>query len=269
MRATITTIVLVFTLSVVSRVEARAWRGIIPLQTTRAAVVQILGEGTDSESAGTKYNFENENVSILYSSADTALPECARKLPADLVLAIKVFPKVEVSLETLGLMRDSVKTLPTLSDSLPTTAFVDDDEGLVMSASGGTQQIAYLPSKAERARCPDFYGDLSTFVIRRIICILCPTVAVDCPEDTEAGSKITFTAHVTVGTPAPELAFNWTVDQGTIVGGQGTAVIKVDTTNLGDKTITATVEVNGIDPSCPRTASCSTPIVKRRKGSQH
>jgi hypothetical protein len=269
MRATVTTIVLVFTLSVVSRVEAKAWRGIIPLQTTRAAVVQILGKGTDSKSAGTKYNFENENVSILYSSNDNALEECTRKLPPDLVLAIYVFPKVEVSLETLGLTRDSMKTLPTLSDSLPTTAFADDDEGLVMSESGGIQEIAYLPSKAERARCPDFYGDLSTFVIRRFICILCPTVSVDCPEENEAGNKITFTSRVTVGTPALELSFNWTVDQGTIVEGQGTARIRIDTTNLAGKTITATVDVNGIDPSCPKTASCSTPIVKHRKKSHN
>lgn len=251
-----------------STVEAKAWRGIVPLQTTKGAVLQILGKGTDSKSPGTKYDFEIESVFILYSSGDTALAECARKLSPDLVLSISVFPKVELSLEALGLQRETLRTLPPPPDSPHTTAFIDDDNGLVVSVNDGTQQVTYLPSKGDRPGCADFYGDLSSFVIRRPLCILCPTLSVDCPEESESGSKITFTAHVTQGTPALEIAFHWTVDQGTIVEGQGTASIKVDTTNLAGKTITATVEVNGIDSACPRTASCSTPIVKRRKRSQ-
>jgi hypothetical protein len=54
--------------------------------------------------------------------------------------------------------------------------------------------------------------------------------------------------------------YSWTVSAGTITSGQGTDSITVDTANTGGQTITATVELGGLDPSCGRTASCSTPI---------
>ena len=54
--------------------------------------------------------------------------------------------------------------------------------------------------------------------------------------------------------------YNWTVSAGTITSGQGTSSITVDTKGTGGQTITATVEVGGVDPTCNRTASCSTPV---------
>ena len=47
---------------------------------------------------------------------------------------------------------------------------------------------------------------------------------------------------------------------GTITSGQGTTSITVNTANLGGQTVTATVEVAGLDPSCSRTGSSSTGI---------
>jgi hypothetical protein len=246
-----------------SQVEAKDWRGIVPLQSTRATVVQMLGEGVDSKNPGTSYNLDNENVFFAYSRNDSRLPDCIRHLATDLVLTITVSPKVEVSLEFLGLKRESLKTV-SLSDVPPTTAAFDDDDGLVVSMSDGMQQIVYLPSKAERARCPDFYGNLTAFVISRIICRLCPTIAVACPDSVEAGVNTTFTANVSIGTPAPTLTYHWTVSAGTITKGQDTTSIEVDTRNLAGKTVTATLEVDGIDPSCSKTASCSTPILPRK-----
>ena len=125
------------------------------------------------------------------------------------------------------------------------------------------EQIVYVPANKDRERCLDYYSDLSRFVRETIICILCPTIAVDCPQETEAGNKVSFTVHVVVGSPAPELTFNWTVDEGTILEGQGTARISVDSNKLEGKSMTATVEVSGIDPSCARTASCGSKILKR------
>jgi hypothetical protein len=45
-----------------------------------------------------------------------------------------------------------------------------------------------------------------------------------------------------------------------IASGQGTNTITVNTDNLGGQNVTATFEVEGIDPACPRTASCTTAI---------
>jgi len=85
----------------------------------------------------------------------------------------------------------------------------------------------------------------------------CPTVSVSCPADVELGAPITFSAAVN---GAGNVTYNWSVSAGTISGGQGTSSITVNTDGLGGQTVTATVELGGLDPSCSRTASCSTGI---------
>src|SRR5439155_20970457 len=85
----------------------------------------------------------------------------------------------------------------------------------------------------------------------------CPTVTVSCPSDVDQGSPITFTASVTGDA---NVTYNWSVSAGTITGGQGTSSITVDSAGLGGQTVTATVELGGLDPSCSRTASCTTGV---------
>jgi hypothetical protein len=85
----------------------------------------------------------------------------------------------------------------------------------------------------------------------------CPMVSVSCPSDVDLGSPITFTASVSADA---NVTYNWSVSAGTITGGQGTNSITVDTAGLGGQTVTATVELGGLDPSCSRTASCTTGV---------
>jgi hypothetical protein len=87
----------------------------------------------------------------------------------------------------------------------------------------------------------------------------CPTVSVSCPSEVEAGQPITFTASVT-GEGAPTPTFNWSVSAGTISSGQGTSTITVDTTGTAGQSVTATVTIGGVDPSCNATASCTTGV---------
>jgi hypothetical protein len=90
--------------------------------------------------------------------------------------------------------------------------------------------------------------------------LVCPTVAVNCPTEVEETGSATFTANFTQGTPNVSETYNWSVSAGTITSGQGTNAITVSAAGLAGQTITATVEIGGVDPSCPRTASCSTPV---------
>ncbi len=85
----------------------------------------------------------------------------------------------------------------------------------------------------------------------------CPTVSVSCPDSVDQGSAITFSSSLSSGA---NVTYNWSVSAGTITGGQGTSSITVDTANLGGQSVTATVEVGGLDPACSRTASCSTSV---------
>ena len=86
----------------------------------------------------------------------------------------------------------------------------------------------------------------------------CPSVTVSCPSEVEASQPITFTASV-AGEGAPSPTYNWSVSAGTISSGQGTSTITVDTTNVA-QSVTATVTIGGLDPSCNATASCTTGV---------
>jgi hypothetical protein len=90
--------------------------------------------------------------------------------------------------------------------------------------------------------------------------LVCPTLAVTCTDSVDEGQPITFTANFTQGTPTVSETYNWTVSAGTISSGQGTSSITVDTKGLGGQSVTATVEIGGVDPTCNRTASCTTPV---------
>ena len=85
----------------------------------------------------------------------------------------------------------------------------------------------------------------------------CPTVSVSCPSDVDQGSPITFSASVQGDA---NVTYNWSVSSGTITSGQGTSSITVSTDGLGGQTVTATLDLGGLDPACSKTASCTTSI---------
>jgi hypothetical protein len=86
----------------------------------------------------------------------------------------------------------------------------------------------------------------------------CPNVSIYCPDITQAGAPVTFTASISGGTPGVTPVYNWKVSAGTITTGQGTATITVDTAGLAGQPITATVEVAGYNLECR--ASCQSAI---------
>lgn len=89
----------------------------------------------------------------------------------------------------------------------------------------------------------------------------CPTISVTCPDEVHGGNmRIKFKANITGGKPSTEMPYSWTVSKGTIRQGQGTAVIEVDLTGVDPEGLTATVEVSGFNPNCPRLASCTIAI---------
>src|SRR5213075_822523 len=92
---------------------------------------------------------------------------------------------------------------------------------------------------------------------------------VECPSEADPDSSATVTARFGQGTPQVSETYNWTVSAGTITSGQGTTSITVSTDTLAGQSVTATLEVGGVDPSCGRTTSCTTsvkaPAPKARK----
>ncbi len=85
---------------------------------------------------------------------------------------------------------------------------------------------------------------------------VCPAIEIVCPTDVAVGQAVTFSSRLTGGVPANTNAlYNWTVSAGTIIQGQGTDTIRVDTTGLAGQSITASLSVGGYNLDCA--ASCT------------
>ena len=88
----------------------------------------------------------------------------------------------------------------------------------------------------------------------------CGIVGIDGPSQVEPGTTLYFKVRTTgmLHTTKPE--FNWKVSVGTIVGGQGTDQISVDTVGLGGQDVTTTVELSGATLGCNGSASMTTQV---------
>jgi len=86
----------------------------------------------------------------------------------------------------------------------------------------------------------------------------CPRISVECASHDECCSgPFEFSARITGGYRADTVLYNWSISSGRIISGQGTPSIKVDSTGFGGQTVTATVEVKGLEANCSRMASAT------------
>jgi hypothetical protein len=249
-------LILLLLLSLTANIEAKSWRGITPLRSTKTDVVRLLGEPTEASDKLLTYRFPTETVFISLITVDTPSANLKILRPGT-VDDIQVMPKNGIDLAALGLDESSIRFLKgSKPEYVGFLGYVDEDGGLIVDTR--RQTIFYFASAKDRTKCPrcavnpQSIADIPT-------CVLCPTISVSCPELVEPESKIVFTAAFTAGTSVKE-TYNWTVDEGTIIAGQGTPSITVAVSKSQGKTITGTVEIGGIDAACPKTASCSTKI---------
>jgi hypothetical protein len=91
----------------------------------------------------------------------------------------------------------------------------------------------------------------------------CVTVSVSCSDEAEEGQSLIFTAYVSGGELDVKPNYKWSVSTGTIIKGQGTNMIEVDSTDLGGQQVEATVEVGGYPPECNSRSSCKLQVRKK------
>src|SRR5580765_4418621 len=85
----------------------------------------------------------------------------------------------------------------------------------------------------------------------------CPSIELRAPQKTvRDGEQVGFTAMLSGGDAKVAPLFNWSISAGTMLSGQGTSKIGVDSTGAGaDKGITATVQIGGFPPECTADAT--------------
>src|SRR5262245_50962152 len=93
---------LIFVVSGVQvQVQAEAWRGIVPLKSTRADVERLLGKPGNHG----RYQFDKERVYINYAGSGPCHPNngCLCMVSEDIVISIYVQPEVKLPFSALKL----------------------------------------------------------------------------------------------------------------------------------------------------------------------
>ena len=97
-------------------------------------------------------------------------------------------------------------------------------------------------------------------VVRAQTPLTCGIVDIDGPSEGVPGTPLVFKAKITGLTHMTKPEFKWTLSAGTIMAGQGTAEITVDTAGLGGLEVIATAELSGAPIGCNGSASRTTQI---------
>ena len=88
----------------------------------------------------------------------------------------------------------------------------------------------------------------------------CPAIEVVCPTNVALNEPLTFRATTAGGVPSSNPIYNWSISAGTIMEGQGTDTIKVDTTGLAGETVRATLSMGGYTLECSADCAVSIPL---------
>jgi len=92
---------------------------------------------------------------------------------------------------------------------------------------------------------------------------VCPAIEITCPTYIAIDQPLTFKSTYSGGVPANVTpAYNWTVSAGTIISGQGTDTITVDTKGLAGQTVRASLSMGGYNLECAADCSASIPVLK-------
>jgi hypothetical protein len=91
---------------------------------------------------------------------------------------------------------------------------------------------------------------------------VCPNISIACPQEIAPDQPVTFVATLSGGSGNVVSTYNWTLTAGTIIEGQGTPTIKVDTTGLAGQALTATLSMTGFPQDCSASCTVQIPIPK-------
>ena len=133
----------------------QAWKGIVPLRSTRADVERAIGKPTESN--GLTYDLKTERVTVLYAGVrcETGWPY-GWNVDPDVVIAILVYPKVKLTLAELGI--DVTDYKKTQNIRLGGADYTNKDTGISigLNSQGDVEVIQVEPTSNDNTLlCPD------------------------------------------------------------------------------------------------------------------
>jgi len=231
-------------------VSAEEWRGLTPLKSTLADVVRIYSE-CSNQATYCEFTIENEDVYIEFSDGQN----CSG-IPDGTILSIQRELKNDTTFEALGLDKRRFKSFnPTSPLKLGYSGFIDDKSGLLLKTFlGKIFQINYIPGKTDRASCRVYYRKPREFV-RIVLPHIQVVESLSCPETSVVGGeKVVIVANY--ARTGQRIFLTWFSTGGRIIEGPTPRSIFFDTSGLGGKQVTVTVELND-ESNHTATGSCS------------
>jgi hypothetical protein len=239
--------------------NAKEWRGIVPLHSTRADVARLFNECLDAR-GGCSFTRGNEEVSIVLSG-ESGFTECPEKLPSETVLLVEVKLIKPIKFSNLRIDKKALKRFdPAYPKNIGYLGYLDEIGGLVIQTyKGDVLQFDYIAAKRDVKLCPGYYDSPQSFV-QILIEGCCPSLTLTCPQSKPtAGEQIKFSASEV----DDNVELGWSVTKGKIISGQGTREITVDTSGLDGQVITATVDMYLKGKQHSYSFSCSVEVLPK------
>lgn len=237
--------------------SAKPWRGIVPIQSSRADVVHLFRQCADPN-LDCEFDLGNEHVRIVFSGKSRGgFDGCARQLPIGRVLLIEVTLKRPMKLRDSRIRLNNFRKFhPSSPPNQEYLGYLSDKQGLILKTFGGDiLQIDYIASSQDKDLCSNYYESPEAFLHVGLFRD-CPPISVTGPSKIRADDQLVISAQSVEGLGT---TFTWSITGGKIISGQGTRTITIDVTGLDEKVITITAEPAGA--LCPNRASCSVEIV--------
>lgn len=156
-------------LSTVEFTQAKGWRGLVPLHSTRADVERLLGTPKESRGVASTYQTKDQRVLVFYSAG-----QCQEtgsndwNVPRDTVLSITIHPNAKLLVDQLKL--DKTKYERVLDHHVQGVIYYfNKEEGVRISArllekeGEDVDSITYEPAARDnKLRCSPFFPQRTT-----------------------------------------------------------------------------------------------------------
>ena len=145
--------------------NAKDWRGLIPLHSTRDVVTRLLGPSPDSNNIRARYSLEKEDVYIVFAS-DELNSSCTGGVPKDTILLIQITPKTKLRLSDLRIDKSKYRTFdPSSPAGIGYVGLIDDVDGVVIQTfKEYVSEICYIANIEDRKLCASYYEHPEGFV---------------------------------------------------------------------------------------------------------
>jgi len=240
--------------------SAAEWRGVVPLHSSRADIVHLFNVCGDNKKR-CFFSLEDQDVQIVFSGWQGAFSGCPSSIPKDTVLLVRVRLNKPIPMKEQRIKLKAFRAFdPAAAGVRGYRAYIDEKSGLLIkSYQGSVIEFDYIASREEQAFCPRFYENPKDFVaVVQRQSHFPPMISLACSADSvRAGSQLVCSAN----TAEDYDSVSWTLTEGTIVSGQGTRDITVETAGLAGRKITVTVQVTVEDDPHSFGASCQVQIL--------